>query len=397
MSFEKLDLIEPILKALKNKGYTHPTAIQEQAIPIILNRDDLLGCAQTGTGKTAAYALPILQILHAEPVLKGKRPIRAVILSPTRELAIQISENIAEYGRFTGLRHTVILGGVNQGSQVRALQAGVDIVIATPGRLLDLINQRYISLQSVSMFVLDEADRMLDMGFIDDVEKIVNKLPRNRQTLFFSATMPSEIQHLADEILDKPKRVEIVPTTSNELNIEQSIYYVEKMNKRALLLHLLKDNVGSALIFSKTKNGANKIVKDLQKAGISTDAIHGNKSQMARVKALQSFKNKKVRVLVATDIVARGIDVDHLSLVVNYDIPNNAETYVHRIGRTGRAGASGLAYTFCDEEEMGLLKGIIKFVNKPITVVENHPFPMDPSLRMKSSPQKKRSFSRRRY
>jgi len=376
--FENLNLIEPILKALKTEGYTNPTPIQEQSIPIILNRQDLLGCAQTGTGKTAAFAIPILQILHQEKTpQRGQRPIKALILTPTRELAIQIDESLAAYGRHTGLSHLVVFGGVSQVPQVNSLRNGVDILIATPGRLLDLIDQRHINVSQISLFVLDEADRMLDMGFIHDVKKVISKLPAKRQTLFFSATMPPEIANLANTILNNPARVEVTPVSSTAEKVEQGLYYVDKADKRSLLLHILKDeNIKSVLVFTRTKHGADKVVKDLNRAGIDAEAIHGNKSQTARQRALTLFKTGQLRVLVATDIAARGIDVDDLSHVINYELPNVAETYVHRIGRTGRAGASGIALSFCDVEERAYLKDINKLITKSIPVIEEHPYHM---------------------
>ena len=337
MSFENLNLIEPILKALKTEGYTTPTPIQEQSIPIILERKDLLGCAQTGTGKTAAFAIPILQILDGGKIYdQGPKAIKCLILTPTRELAIQIGESFSAYGRHTGLKHTVIFGGVSQGPQVTALRNGIDILIATPGRLLDLINQKFVHLHHLKIFVLDEADRMLDMGFIHDVKKIITKIPQKRQTLFFSATMPQEIQKLANTILVDPVKVEVTPPSSTADTIDQSIYFVEKGDKKKLLIHILNDKaIKSALIFTRTKHGADKITKDLVKAGIKTEAIHGNKSQNARQKALSNFKNGQLKALIATDIAARGIDIDELSHVINYELPNIPETYIHRIGRTG--------------------------------------------------------------
>ena len=378
MLFEKLSLIEPILRALKNEGYANPTPIQEQSIPIILNRKDLLGCAQTGTGKTAAFAIPILQILHEQQAMqKGPRIIKALILTPTRELAIQIEESFAAYGKFTGLRHTVVFGGVPQHRQTQILQRGVDILVATPGRLLDLIEQRFISLDQIQLFVLDEADRMLDMGFVHDVKRIVQKLPQKRQTLFFSATMPPEIQKLANTILSNPEKVEVTPVSSTAETVQQSLYFVEKKDKKSLLLHLLKNKeINTALVFTRTKHGADKVAQDLNRAGVQAEAIHGNKSQNARQAALANFKNQQTRVLVATDIAARGIDIDELSHVINFELPNVPETYVHRIGRTGRAGASGIAFSFCDMEEKELLRDIHKLLAKPIPVAEDHPYAM---------------------
>ena len=393
MSFEKLNLIEPLMKSLKNEGYTEPTPIQEQAIPIILEKKDLLGCAQTGTGKTAAFALPILQILHGElKTMKFPRTIKTLILTPTRELAVQIGESFSVYGKYTGIKHGVIFGGVSQKAQTDRIRSGIDIMIATPGRLLDLMNQGYVNLNSINMFVLDEADRMLDMGFIHDIHKIIAKLPVKRQTLFFSATMPAEISKLAGTLLTDPVKVAVTPIASTVDSIKQSVYFVRKENKRSLLIHLLKDeSIVSSLVFTRTKHGADKIVKDILNAGIQADAIHGNKSQNARQRALNNFKSKQIRVLVATDIAARGIDVDELSHVINYELPNVPETYVHRIGRTGRAGLSGVALSFCDEEEKVLLKDIHKLIAKQISVIEDHPFKMNGSFasdRMNYGPKK---------
>jgi ATP-dependent RNA helicase RhlE len=372
--FENLKLIEPILKALKTEGYTNPTPIQEKAIPVILEKKDLLGCAQTGTGKTAAFAIPILQILHGEKT-QGRRNIRSLILTPTRELAIQIGESFTAYGKHTGIKHTVIFGGVPQRAQTDALRAGVEVLIATPGRLLDLMNQKYINLNHIDIFVLDEADRMLDMGFIHDVKKVIAHLPAKRQTLLFSATMPAEISKLADSILVNPVKVAVTPVSSTVDSIEQGLYFVDKKDKKSLLIHLLKDrSIVTALVFTRTKHGADKVAKDLNKAGILADAIHGNKSQTARQRALSNFKTRKTRVLVATDIAARGIDVEELSHVINFEIPNIAETYVHRIGRTGRAGLSGVALSFCDAEEKDYLKDIYKLISKSIPVIEDHPY-----------------------
>ena len=389
MSFEKLKLIEPILRALKAEGYTQPTPIQEQAIPVLLERKDLLGCAQTGTGKTLAFAAPILQLLQEDELfVKGPAGIKTLILTPTRELAIQIGESFATYGKFLRLRHTVIFGGVSQRSQTDALRAGVDILIATPGRLLDLMDQRYVHLQHIKIFVLDEADRMLDMGFIHDVKKIISKLPTKRQTLFFSATMPPEISKLANTILTNPVRVEVTPASSTANTIQQVLYYVQKSDKRSLLLHLLKDqNIETALVFTRTKHGADKVAKDLNRAGVQTEAIHGNKSQNARQRALSNFKEKKTRVLVATDIAARGIDIDDLSHVINYELPNIPETYVHRIGRTGRAGASGIAFSFCDSEEKEFLRDIHKLIAKTIPVVQDHPYHSESNGSVSARPQ----------
>lgn len=376
MKFEDLNLIEPILRALKTEGYTTPTPIQEQAIPVLLDRKDLIGCAQTGTGKTAAFAIPILQLLAQEnKTLNGHRKIKSLILTPTRELAIQIGESFSAYGRYTGLRHTVIFGGVSQFAQTESLRSGIDILIATPGRLLDLVGQEHIRLNNVGIFVLDEADRMLDMGFIHDVKKVIALLPAQRHTMLFSATMPPEIVKLANHILIKPVMVAVTPVSSTVDIIEQSVYYVEKKDKPALLSYILKDkSVESALVFTRTKHGADRVVKYLQRQGIRAEAIHGNKSQNARQRALSNFKERKIRLLIATDIAARGIDIDELSHVINYEIPNIPETYVHRIGRTGRAGLGGKALSFCDADEKAYLKDIHKLITKTIPTVDDHPF-----------------------
>ncbi len=378
MLFKDLQIIEPILKALQTEGYTNPTPIQEKAIPVVLKKQDLLGCAQTGTGKTAAFAIPIIQLLHSQQTpTKSYRPIKALILTPTRELAIQIGESFTAYGKHTNLRHRVIFGGVPQKAQTDALRAGVDILIATPGRLLDLMNQGFISLQHLNLFVLDEADRMLDMGFVHDVKKVIAKLPAKRQTLFFSATMPPEIVKLADTILVNPVKVEVTPVSSTAQTIEQAVYFVQKNDKKPLLLHLLADaSIETALIFTRTKHGADRVAKDLNRAGIGAEAIHGNKSQNARQRALTNFKTRQTRVLVATDIAARGIDVEELTHVINFELPNVPETYVHRIGRTGRAGANGIAWSFCDAEEQPYLRDINKLISKTIPVVQDHPYPM---------------------
>ena len=377
MLFTDLNLIKPILDALDTEGYTAPTPIQQGAIPHILAGRDLLGCAQTGTGKTAAFAIPMLQLLAKPKTMQsaGQRPIRALILTPTRELAIQIQESFNAYGANIRLRNLVVFGGVNQGPQVNELRRGIDILVATPGRLLDLMNQGYISLKDVEIFVLDEADRMLDMGFVHDVKRVITKLPSKRQTLFFSATMPNEIQSLANSILTKPQKVEVTPVSSTAETITQSLYFVEKENKKALLEHILADHsIETALVFTRTKHGADKVVKDLVRMGISAEAIHGNKSQNARQRALQNFKNRETRILVATDIAARGIDVDDLTHVINYELPDVPETYVHRIGRTGRAGASGISFSFCEAEETEALRDIHKLLGRHIPVMEHHPY-----------------------
>ena len=377
MSFQALNIIEPILKSIEQEGYTTPTPIQKEAIPIVLRGTDLLGCAQTGTGKTAAFAIPILQLLEASKEFDKKRKIRTLILTPTRELAIQINESFKAYGRFTSLTSTVIFGGVNQNPQTAVLKAGVDILIATPGRLLDLMNQGFISLKDIEIFVLDEADRMLDMGFIHDVKKLLAVLPKKRQTLFFSATMPPEIVKLSSTILHNPQKVEVTPSASTVDIIKQFIYFVDKENKPELLIEVLKDeNIKTALVFTRTKHGADKVVKILQKHRISAEAIHGNKSQNNRQRALANFKAQTTRILVATDIAARGIDVEDMEFVINFEISNIAETYVHRIGRTGRAGAKGTAYSFCDAEEKEYLRDIEKMIGKKIPVIDNHPFPL---------------------
>jgi ATP-dependent RNA helicase RhlE len=377
MQFESLNLIDPILKALTEEGYKNPTPIQAQSIPIVLQGSDLLGCAQTGTGKTAAFAIPILQILHANKGFDKRRKVRSLIVTPTRELAIQIGESFDAYGRYTGLTNTVIFGGVGQNPQTQALRNGVDIVIATPGRLIDLMNQGHLSLKDIEVFVLDEADRMLDMGFIHDVKKLLVKLPKNRQSLFFSATMPPEIVKLAATILANPLKVTVTPVSSTVDIIKQHVFFVDKGNKMNLLLEVLKDkNIKTALVFTRTKHGADKVVRLLVKHDIKAEAIHGNKAQNARQKALNNFKAQTTRVLVATDIAARGIDVDDLEFVINFEMPNPAETYVHRIGRTGRAGAKGTAFSFCDAEEKAYLKDIEKLIAKKIPVIDEHPFPL---------------------
>ncbi|TCC98063.1 DEAD/DEAH box helicase [Pedobacter psychroterrae] len=378
MLFEELNLIEPILKALQTEGYTQPTPIQEQSIPSILASRDLLGCAQTGTGKTAAFAIPMLQLL-SKPHTNTKihKAIKALILTPTRELAIQIEESFKAYGKNLPLKHLVIFGGVGQKAQTDALHRGIDILVATPGRLLDLMNQGFINLRDIEIFVLDEADRMLDMGFIHDVKKVIAKLPAKRQTLFFSATMPKEIQTLANTILTNPVKVEVTPVSSTAEKIQQEIFYVDKNDKKNLLLHILKDKtIETALVFARTKHGADRIVKDLIKVGVKAEAIHGNKSQNARQRALTNFKAKITRILVATDIAARGIDVDELTHVINYELPNIPETYVHRIGRTGRAGLSGTALSFCDAEEKEFLDDIEKLIGLKVPVTEDHPYAM---------------------
>jgi ATP-dependent RNA helicase RhlE len=378
MTFDQLNLIQPILDALKTEGYTTPTPIQAQTIPLLLQGKDVLGCAQTGTGKTAAFAIPILQLMTQQHGShKGYRTIKALVLTPTRELALQIEESFKAYGRNCPLRHLTVFGGVSQVPQTQALRNGVDILVATPGRLLDLMSQGYIDLKHIEYFVLDEADRMLDMGFVNDVKKVIAKLPRNRQSLFFSATMPAEIVKLADTILTQPAKVEVTPPSSTAERIDQYIYFVGKKEKRLLLAELLKDeNIKQALVFTRTKHGADKLAYDLHKKGIKTASIHGDKSQNARQAALSGFKEGRIRILVATDIAARGIDVDNLQHVFNFDLPNEPESYVHRIGRTARAGASGTAISFCDEDEKEYLRDIQKLIRKTLPVVEDHPYPL---------------------
>jgi ATP-dependent RNA helicase RhlE len=416
MTFTSLALSEPILRSLSEEGYNKPTPIQSQSIPVVLEGRDLLGAAQTGTGKTAAFAIPIIQLLssgsghdgqdrgknagsnhtenpglnpahgrngsagrqtHPNSRRRSKKHIRSLIVTPTRELAIQIDESFKNYGRHTGLTSAVVFGGVNQNSQVTRLERGVDILIATPGRLLDLMNQGFISLEHIEIFVLDEADRMLDMGFIHDVRKLLAALPRKRQSLFFSATMPPEIVKLSNSILHNPVKVQIRPESPTVDAIQQSLFYVDKGNKKNLLVDVLRDEgITSALVFTRTKHGANKVVKILRGRNIEAEAIHGNKSQSARQLALGNFKNGTTRVLVATDIAARGIDVDELQYVINYELPNIPETYVHRIGRTGRAGHDGTAMSFCDAEEKAYLRDIEKLIGKNIPVVAGHDYPL---------------------
>ncbi|MDR1416612.1 MAG: DEAD/DEAH box helicase [Prevotellaceae bacterium] len=382
MTFKELEIIEPILKALHEKGYENPTPIQEQAIPPVLSNNDLLGLAQTGTGKTAAFAIPVIQQLHQQrKAASKKREIQALILTPTRELAIQIDECFNDYGKYTGLRHTVIFGGVNQSSQVEQLKRGVDILIATPGRLLDLMNQKYVTLNHIRHFILDEADRMLDMGFIHDIKRLLPLLPKQRQTLFFSATMPEAISTLSKTILHNPVRVEVTPASSVVDAIEQRLYFVEKPQKSDLLTDILgKEKEKTALVFSRTKHGADKIARALNKRGIGCEAIHGNKSQNARQRALTNFKSGKTRVIIATDIAARGIDIVNLELVINYDLPDIPETYVHRIGRTGRAGNSGTALTFCSSDEYTMVKDIQKLTGKKLRTAPSFPASAAPQL-----------------
>ena len=374
MTFSSLELNNAILKALEDKGYTTPTPIQEQAIPIVLQKSDLLGVAQTGTGKTAAFSIPIIQQLEEREV--EHREIRALIVTPTRELAIQIEENIEAYSKYTKLKNTVIFGGVKQHEQVRKIRNRVDILVATPGRLLDLMNQKIVSLRKLEIFVLDEADRMLDMGFIHDIKKILKELPKKRQSLFFSATMPDNIQQLSKQILYKPKKVEVTPESTTAETVEQKVYYTNRSTKKNLLLSLLKNpKMKQVLVFARTKHGADRLARDLSRKKINAAAIHGDKAQNHRQRSLKNFKSGELRVLVATDIAARGIDIDKLNYVVNYDIPNIPETYVHRIGRVGRAGETGIAISICEPEENAFIKDIEKLIRTKITVVESQEFP----------------------
>jgi ATP-dependent RNA helicase RhlE len=376
MKFTDLGIVEPILKALQNQGYTRPTPIQEQAIPILLHGYDLLGCAQTGTGKTAAFAIPILQRLYGNHRASQRiRTVKSLIVTPTRELAIQIGDSLKVYGKYTGLKNTVIFGGVKQGAQTQILRRGVDVLVATPGRLLDLIHQGYVTLDHIESFVLDEADRMLDMGFIHDIRKIIALLPAKRQSLFFSATLAPDIIQLSAKILGEPQTVMINPQQTTAENVGQSVYFVNRPDKTKLLVHILRtDPKDSVLIFSRTRHGADKIVRVLGRSRIKAAAIHGSKSQASRQLALRDFKSGRSHILVATDIAARGIDIEELSLVINYDLPNVPEMYVHRIGRTGRANASGAALSFCDQEERAYLQDIQKLISQEIPVITKHPF-----------------------
>ena len=396
MKFSDLKLLPSLLKALQDKKYTEPTSIQEKAIPYILEHEDVLGSAQTGTGTTAAFALPIIQHLENEQNRhSGKRKIRALVVTPTRELAIQIQENFVAYSKYNNVKSTVIYGGVKQGAQTDALNRGVDVLVATPGRLLDLMNQGYVSLKDVGYFVLDEADRMLDMGFIHDIRRILEKLPKKRQSLFFSATMPQNILKLSRQILMNPKKVAVNPVSSTAETIQQYLYYTNKNKKNDLLLHLLKDEkINQLLVFSRTKHGADRIVRNLRKKKINASAIHGDKSQNQRQKALKSFKKLEIRVLVATDIAARGIDIDKLHYVLNYDIPNESETYVHRIGRCGRAGEEGVSISISEPEENKYVRDIEKLIDQKIKVIETHPYPQTDKPMNK---QQKKEFEKEKH
>ncbi|PKV63139.1 DEAD/DEAH box helicase [Pontibacter ramchanderi] len=376
MTFNDLHLITPILQALEQEGYTQPTPIQQQAIPAVLQGRDLLATAQTGTGKTAAFAIPILQLLHRQAI-PAPRAIRALVLTPTRELASQVGDSFAAYGRYTGLKQLVVYGGVPYKMQTEALQAGIDILVATPGRLLDLLDQGFVDLKQVQLLVLDEADRMLDMGFLPDIRRVLQAIPEKRQTLFFSATMAPEVSKLAKKILTEPVSVEVTPVSSTAGTIRQELYYVKKANKTPLLLHLLQHKgIDRTLVFMRTKEGADKLAKELNAAGIAAEAIHADRAQRDRERVLESFKHSETRVLVATDVAARGIDVEDLSYVINYELPFEPETYVHRIGRTGRAGNMGTAVTFCGASETPLLIAIQNLTGKAIPVVDQHPYPL---------------------
>ncbi|MGO9132517.1 MAG: DEAD/DEAH box helicase [Methylovirgula sp.] len=395
-SFAELGLCEPICRALAAENYTHPTPIQSQAIPFLLEGRDLLGIAQTGTGKTAAFALPILQKLGKPQLQVAPRSTHALVLAPTRELAVQIGDSFAAYGRHLGLRHAVILGGVGQGGQVRALSRGVDILIATPGRLLDLVEQGHVQLNAVKYLVLDEADRMLDMGFIHDVRKIVAKLPKARQSILFSATMPRDVARLAADMLREPVRVEVTPQVVTVDRIEQRVFFIEAARKHALLLDLLRDaELSRVIVFTRTKSHANRVSEHLERAGVSSDAIHGNKSQNARQRALERFRSGEARVLVATDIAARGIDVDGVSHVVNFELPNEPESYVHRIGRTARAGKSGIAISFCDSSERGFLRDIERLTKRPLSIEAARPDMPDAPRKLSSQPNREALAAKR--
>lgn len=398
MRFEDLHIIEPILKALKEEGYEQPTPIQEKSIPLLQRGNDILASAQTGTGKTAAFSIPILQHLFEDRPKGNNRKIHALILTPTRELALQIGESFTTYGKYTGIKNTVIFGGVNQRPQEDALRKGPEVLIATPGRLIDLMNQGIVHLRDIRYFVLDEADRMLDMGFIHDIRKIIGELPAKRQSLFFSATLPNNIVNLSKTILTNPKKVEVNPVSSTAETIQQYLYYTNKDHKKDLLFHILQNTeMDQVLIFSRTKHGADRIARNLDKKKIKAAAIHGNKSQNQRQKALNLFKEKQIRVLVATDIAARGIDIDKLQHVINYDIPNEPETYVHRIGRSGRAGENGVAISLCEPEENAYMRDIEKLINLKVPVVKDNPFPQtDKPMNDKEKKEFERQKQRRK-
>ncbi len=396
MQFKDLNIMPDIIKALEKESYEIPTPIQEKAIPVILEGRDLLGCAQTGTGKTAAFAIPTLQLLSSEKAPRtAKQNIRALVITPTRELALQIYESFNTYGQFTRLKSCVVFGGVSQKPQEEELKRGVDILVATPGRLLALMDQKLISIDHLKILILDEADRMLDMGFINDVKKIIAKAPLKKQTLFFSATMPPDIARLADTILKNPSKIEITPVSSTVDTIDQYLYYTDKCNKKDLLLHILEDkNIESVLVFIRTKHGADRLIKQLAKSNVTAQAIHGDKSQGARQRALSSFKDKTLRILLATDIAARGIDIDELTHVINFDLPDTPETYVHRIGRTGRAGLGGTAISFCDFDEKEQLKDIERLIGKKLTEVKEHPYPLKNNFPAVKTTQPKRDRGR---
>lgn len=398
MRFEDLHIIEPILKALKEEGYEQPTPIQEKSIPLLQRGNDILASAQTGTGKTAAFSIPILQHLFEDRPKGNNRKIHALILTPTRELALQIGESFTTYGKYTGIKNTVIFGGVNQRPQEDALRKAPEVLIATPGRLIDLMNQGIVHLRDIRYFVLDEADRMLDMGFIHDIRKVIGELPAKRQSLFFSATLPNNIVNLSKTILTNPKKVEVNPVSSTAETIQQYLYYTNKDHKKDLLFHILQNpEMDQVLIFSRTKHGADRIARNLEKKKIKAAAIHGNKSQNQRQKALNLFKEKQIRVLVATDIAARGIDIDKLQHVINYDIPNEPETYVHRIGRSGRAGENGVAISLCEPEENAYMRDIEKLINLKVPVVKDNPFPQtDKPMNDKEKKEFERQKQRRK-
>jgi ATP-dependent RNA helicase RhlE len=396
-TFNDLGVAEPLQRALNAEGYAHPTPIQSQAIPVLLEGRDLLGLAQTGTGKTAAFALPLLQRLSTGHEQRKAKSMRGLILAPTRELVIQISDSLRTYGRNLHLKHFTIVGGVSQGPQVKAMAGGVDILVATPGRLLDLVNQGHVRLDGVQIFILDEADRMLDMGFIRDIRKIADRVPKQRQSMLFSATMPKEIEHLAASLLNDPTRIDIVPPKRTAEKIEQSVYYVPSNDKRSLLIQLLRDPaMERVLVFTRTKHVANRVSEHLENAGVPSDAIHGNKSQNARQRALEQFRSGSVRVLVATDIAARGIDIDNVTHVINFELPNEPESYVHRIGRTARAGTSGIAISFCDASENAFLRQIERMTKTPILVAQGQQMPdAPPPGRGGNKPQQPRNYNKK--